>query len=466
MSKYEVSEQTVLFISIVKWVALASFVGLVVGFTSAGFIKLLEFSISKTSKYWYFLFTIPLSFFLVALVKKYFYPEHDIETTNQVIDSIHRSKEISWKSAVKAFFLPIITIAGGGSAGKEAPCADVGASAGSILSKWFKFSETDRRKLMICGVSGGFAAVFGTPIAGAIFGVEFLFIGGILYEVLLPSIVAGIVSYHVASSLGITGFAHLISYVPNFDRTFFLSVVGAGIFFGLVSFLMVEINKNIRDISSNIILWSPLKALAAGTVVAILAYIFSTTYLGLGTETIDFVLNGGKIVLYAFLIKIVVTAITVNFGGSGGLVTPAFFVGATSGVLFASIFNLDPVLFAAIGMAAVLGGVANTPIAASILAIEAFGPTIAPYAAVACIISFLMTGHRSLFPSQVLSIKKSSSLKVLPGKNLEDSTTKIVVRKKGVLKYALNARKKRIAFEKKYEKKYKEIIKNLPKIKK
>lgn len=461
MSKYEVSEQTVLFISIVKWVALASLVGVIVGFTSAGFIKLLEFSVKNLSKYWYFLFTIPLSFFLVALVKKYFYPEHDIETTNQVIDSIHRSKEISWKSALKAFFLPIITIAGGGSAGKEAPCADVGASAGSILSKWFKFPEMDRRKLMICGVSAGFAAVFGTPIAGAIFGVEFLFIGGILYEVLLPSIVAGIVSYHVASSLGIVGFSHIISYVPNFDRAFFISVIGAGIFFGIVSFLMVEINKDIRNISAKIMLWAPLKALAAGTVVAIIAYIFSTTYLGLGTETIDLVLNGGKIVLYAFLIKIIVTSITVNFGGSGGLVTPAFFVGATSGVLFASIFNLDPVLFAAMGMAAVLGGVANTPIAASILSIEAFGPAIAPYAAVACVISFLMTGHRSLFPSQVLSIQKSSSLKVVSGKNLEDSETKVIVRKKGVLKYALKARQKR----KNLQKKYKDAIKSLPKIK-
>jgi len=446
----KVSEQTVLFVSIMKWITLATIIGLVVGLTTTGFIKLLEFSIGNISKYWYFLFTIPLSLFIVSLIKLYVFPNDNIETTNQVITSIHQSTPISWKSALKSFFLPIITVAGGGSAGKEAPCADVGASAGSILSKWFKFNDSDRRKMMICGVSAGFASVFGTPIAGAIFGVEVLFVGGMLYEVLLPSFIAGIVAFHVASSLGVTGFYHAVNFVPHLDKLFFVAIIAAGIFFGLISFLTIEFMKYSKKVSDSIKLWAPLKALAAGTAIAIIAYIFSVQYLGLGTDTIDLVLAGGSIVLYAFAIKLLVTAITLNFGGSGGMVTPAFFIGTTSGVLFAAIFHLDPIIFAAVGMVAVLAGVANTPIAASILAIEAFGPAIAPYAAVACVISFLMTGHRSLFPNQVLSINKSSSLKVVSGTNIGNMKTKVVVRKKGVLKQALKIRKERMKIQKKY----------------
>jgi H+/Cl- antiporter ClcA len=450
MSKYQVSEQTVLFISIIKWVVLASIIGGIVGLTTAGFIHLLDFSVAQMSKYWYILFIVPLSMFIVALIKKYLWPSDDVETTNQVIHSIQHSHEISWKSAIKAFFLPIITIAGGGSAGKEAPCADVGAATGSILSRWLRFDALDRKKLMVCGVSAGFAAVFGAPIAGAIFGVEVLVIGGMLYEVLLPSFIAGIVGYHVASSLGVGGFYHAVQVIPDFNRAFFISIIFAGIFFGLISIISVNTMKYFKQLSESIKLSSPIKALIGGSLIVIIAYIFSTQYLGLGLETIDLVLAGGKIVLFAFAIKLLVTAITLNFGGSGGLVTPVFFIGATSGVLFAAIFNLNPVVFAAIGMVAVLAGTANTPIAASILAIEAFGPVVAPYAAVACVISFLMTGHHSIFPNQILGIRKSSSLSVVPGKNLESAQTKVKVRKKGVLKYLLRAKEREEKFTKKY----------------
>ncbi|MGV8168969.1 MAG: chloride channel protein [Candidatus Nanoarchaeia archaeon] len=449
MGKQEFSEQTVLFVSILKWVTLAGIIGLIVGLTTTGFVKLLELSISNMSRYWYYLFTIPLAFFIVAMIRKYFFPDDNVETTNQVIKSIHTAEKISWKSAIKAFFLPIITIAGGGSAGKEAPCADVGAASGSILSRFFKFSETDRRKLMICGVSAGFAAVFGTPIAGAIFGVEVLFVGGILYEVLLPSFIAGIISYHVASSLGVEGFFHLINYAPQLDRTFFLSIIAAGIFFGIISFIVIEFMRYSKKVSNSIKLPSPVTALAAGTVIGIIAYIFSAQYLGLGIETINFILQGGTVVLYAFAIKMIVTGITLNFGGSGGYVTPALFIGAAAGVLFASVLGLDTVIFAAVGMVAVLAGVANTPIAASILAIEAFGPAIAPYAAVACVIAFLMTGHRSLFSNQILSINKSSSLKVKQGTRMGSAKTKVVVRHKGVLKHVRKIRRHRQKIERK-----------------
>jgi H+/Cl- antiporter ClcA len=119
--------------------------------------------------------------------------------------------------------------------------------------------------------------------------------------------------------------------------------------------------------------------------------------------------------------KALFTAITLGFGGSGGIITPIFFVGASAGSTFGSVIGYDLALFSAIGMVALLAGAANTPISASIMAIELFGPAIAPYAAVACIISFLMTGHRSVYPSQILSLAKSSSLSVPKGSEMRDA---------------------------------------------
>jgi H+/Cl- antiporter ClcA len=170
-----------------------------------------------------------------------------------------------------------------------------------------------------------------------------------------------------------------------------------------------------------------------GTCLVIFVYIFSNRYLGLGLETIESCLTGNSPEWYAFLIKPLFTSITLNFGGSGGIVTPIFFIGATAGVTFAQLLNLNTATFAAIGFASVLAGSANTPIAASIMAVELFGPAIAPYATVACVVSFLITGHRSVYPSQVLSISKAPSLRVELGQEIHAIQTTLNLREKGFI---------------------------------
>jgi H+/Cl- antiporter ClcA len=168
-----------------------------------------------------------------------------------------------------------------------------------------------------------------------------------------------------------------------------------------------------------------------------LTLLLSTDYLGLGLDMIDNTLNGQSVYWYDFLMKSVFTSITLAFGGSGGIVTPIFFVGATAGALFGQTLGLDPATFAAIGLVAVTAGSANTPIAASILGVELFGPKIAPYATVACVISFLMTGHRSVYPSQVLAIRKSESLVVELGGEMVDSETQLALRGDSITRAAV-----------------------------
>jgi H+/Cl- antiporter ClcA len=268
--------------------------------------------------------------------------------------------------------------------------------------------------------------------------VEVLSVGSILYDVLLPSFIAGITSYHVTASMGIGYFHHALRFVPVFSGMFFLKVIFAGIFFGLCSALFIETMRYGERFAHRIPLGAGWRALIGGFSLAILALLVSARYLGLGLETIESALEGGQPAWYAFPVKAVFTSISLGFGGSGGIVTPIFFLGATSGALFGRLFSLDTATFAAIGLVSLLSGSANTPIAASIMAMELFGPDVAAYAAVSCVISFLMTGHRSVYPSQVLGMSKSRSLEIEPGSEMSGVSVEVRARKSTVTAYILD----------------------------
>lgn len=418
--KYLLLEQSVLFISVVKWFLLASGVGIIVGASTAGFLFTLNKGILFTSQYKYYFLILPLALLVSSLLIKYLAPEAKGHGTEKVIEAIHKySGKIKPQTVPVKLVATIVTIAAGGSVGKEGPAAQIGAGLSSILASIFRFNKKDRQKLIICGISAGFASVFGTPIAGAIFGVEVLFIGSIFYEVMFPSFVAGIVAHQVSSSLGVEYFYRPIEIVPVFSEGFFIQVVLGAIFFGICSLLLIESLKFAESTSRRIEIWEPFKGLIGGSVIIVLALITSKKYLGLGIETIEHALTGGKILPYDFILKIVFTSITLAFCGSGGVVTPIFFTGVTAGSLYGMLFGYDPSIFAAIGMVSLLAGAANTPISASIMAIEFFGPQLAPYAAVSCIVSYLMTGHRSVYPSQVLASSKSPSILIEKGLEMD-----------------------------------------------
>ena len=415
-------EESVLFISIIKWSFLAALVGIIVGLATAVFLKLLGLSTTFTTGFKYYFLFLPIALFLSTVLVNYLAPEAKGHGTEKVIEAIHkRFGKINPAVVPVKLVATIVTLALGGSAGKEGPCAQIGAGLSSMVASLLKFEKKDRRKLVICGISAGFAAVFGTPIAGAMFGVEVLFVGGVLYDVLLPSFISGIISYQVATSLGISYFHEPLRFVPVFSSLFFIKVCFSGLFFGFCSFLFIEMLRYFENLSEKIRLWAPLKGLIGGVPLVLLSLMFSTKYLGLGLETIKDALEGGSIPIGAFLLKMFFTSVTLSFGGSGGIVTPIFFIGATSGSFFAHMFGLDTAIFSAIGMVSLLAGAANTPISASIMAIELFGAAVAPYAAVSCVISFLMTGHRSVYPSQILAVSKSPSIKIQRFKEMDES---------------------------------------------
>lgn len=409
--KKGVLEQTVLFISIIKWAILSTLVGIVVGAASTIFLKLLGWSTGLVqSRSYYFIF-LPLVLFFSSLTVKYLAPDAEGHGTEKVIEAVHKKwGKIDLMVVPVKLVATIITLAGGGSAGKEGPCAQIGAGLASGLADIMRLNKEDRKKIVICGISAGFSTVFGTPVAGAMFAVEVLVLGKILHEVLFPSLVSAIISCQIAKYFGIIYFHQNISMSNHFSQIFFIEVLVSGIFFGLVALLLIESLKQFEKLSHRLKIWKPIKGFIGGAALVIFAFIFSPMYLGLGVNTIETSINGAHVPALAFVWKILFTSTTLSMGGSGGILTPIFFIGSTAGSTFASIFGLNTSVFAAIGMVALLSGAANTPIAASIMAIEMFGPQISPYAAIACVVSYIASGHRSVYPSQVLGTTKSASI--------------------------------------------------------
>jgi H+/Cl- antiporter ClcA len=373
--------------------------------------------------YYYLLpFALVLS---VYLVKK-FAPDAEGHGTEKVIEAVHKkSGKIDVAVIPVKLLATILTIFAGGSVGKEGPGAQIGAGVSSLISTKLGFTKEDRKKLVICGISAGFATVFGTPIAGAIFGVEVLIIGVILYDVLLPSFIAGFAAFTTAQFLGIQYTYYDVHFYQSISLNLPLifAVVAAGIFFGIVSDIVVStvlsMHKWIKKIPLNP-LWV---AFLGGIVVVLLAMILGKEYLGLGMGTIKDVLDQyptENTPWYAFLAKTLLTSITLGVGGSGGIITPLFYIGATSGHLFGTMIGSEHIaMFAALGFVSVLSGATNAPIAATIMAVELFGIDIAHYAALSAVISFLITGHRSVFSSQLLAMKKSEMLSMKFGEEID-----------------------------------------------
>jgi H+/Cl- antiporter ClcA len=430
-------EHPSIILSVVKWVVLSSGIGVVIGSIVTLFLNILaageEHSELLPFPYYYLL---PLGLFLSVWLTKKFAPDAQGHGTEKVIEAVHkRNGKIDVKVIPIKLLTTVITLVTGGSAGKEGPGAQIGAGTASAFSELLRFSERDRKKLVICGISAGFATVFGTPIAGAIFGIEVLVVGAVMYEVLLPSFVAGFSAFFTAQYFGVKYTYYDISYFQHYfiDLVLIAKVMIGGVFFGLVAYLIIATLKKTETAVEKIPVNPYFKAIGAGILLILVSFVVGDHYFGLGLDTISQTmkiesgLEADGLPWYAFLIKIFYTAVTLGSGGSGGIVTPIFYIGATSGHWFGGLFGSEHqlALFAALGFVSVLAGATNAPIAATVMAMELFGMDVAHYAAVSIVISFLVSGHRSVFPSQKIMMKKSDLLQVEYGEDIEHSRVQL-----------------------------------------
>ena len=343
-----------------------------------------------------------------------FAPDARGHGTEAVIAAVHeRSGRIAWKVAPVKLLATVVTLAFGGSVGKEGPCAQIGASLTSFFADLLRLSDEDRRRLVICGISAGFASVFGTPLSGALFGIEVLYLGRIEYAVLFPSLLAGIVGHLVCGARAPVPALHDVASALTSGELLCLALL-AGAAFGLAALLLIETMRGLGRLTKPLAERRPYLLAAAGGVLLFGLYsVAGPAYAGLGSRTIEGVLAGTETVaLGAFLLKILATSMTLETGGSGGIVTPIFFIGVTAGAALARILHMPQGLLASFGLVAVLAAAANTPIAAAVMGMELLPSSEGVYAALAAGTAFLVVGHRSVYASQKIGLSKSAGLDV------------------------------------------------------
>lgn len=387
--------------ALAQWLVLGAAVGVLSGLASALFLWLLDLATHFRQGHGAVLYALPFAGLLLgALYERLGKPIQG--GSNLVLDTVHDGgPELPLRMAPMVLVGTVLTHLFGGSAGREGTAVQMGASLTDWLSHRLGLTAALRRQLLAAGMAAGFGSVFGTPVAGAVFGLEVIVLGRIEYAALVPALVASVVGDMTTRGVGITHTTYPaaapLPLTPLLlaEWLLFAAAVAAAttLFIELTHFLKKQGERRLPRL--------PLRMFVGGGVLVLLVQLFGTTdYLGLGVPMILRSFEDPTLPPYAFAAKLLFTAVTLGAGFLGGEVTPLFFVGAALGNVLARLLGLPLELCAGIGLAAVFAAASNTPLALSIMAVELLGAAVFPHAAVVCVVAYLLTGHRSIYSAQ------------------------------------------------------------------
>ncbi|MGO4182779.1 voltage-gated chloride channel family protein [Paenibacillus sp. TAF43_2] len=383
-----------------KWLFIAGVIGILSGSASALFLASLEFVTETRVQHLWLLWLLPLGGAFVSYLYLKFGKEAG-RGNNLIIEQIHTgNSSIPLRMAPLVLIGTLITHLFGGSAGREGTAVQIGGSLAEWFGKLIKRSPLDRKIILMCGISSGFGAVFGTPLAGTIFGLEVLAIGVISYEALLPCFIASYVGHLVATAWGIQHISYSTGDVPPLDWLLIVKVFIASVLFGLAALLFTQLVRGFKRLFSKWFKSPVLKSFLGGLFIIALVYAIGTRdYLGLGIPLLEQSFQEA-VSPFVFLLKTLFTAITLGTGFQGGEVTPLFVIGSTLGSALAGLLHVSVPLLAAIGFISVFSGAAKTPIACFIMGIELFGAEGAIYMFIGCVIAFICSGRKGIYEAQ------------------------------------------------------------------
>lgn len=388
-------------ITIIKLCLISAIIGGISGIFIAIFLMLLEKAVDINQKYNSLIFLLPLSGVMMTFLYTK-YGKNSKKGNNIIIENINGSDEkINFIMAPLVFLGTVLTHLFGGSVGREGTGVQIGGVVGYELIKRFKNNIKEKKILLIAGVSAGFSAVFGTPLAGTIFGLEIASIGSISYNSLLPAITAAIIGDRVVRFLGVKHSHFNIPPVEIFSIDNVEKVIIMAICFGLASKLFVFMTHFFKNILDKYIKNTYWKIFVGGSLMIIATLILGNNLYN--NLSLSLLMNSftGNIPYFAFLIKLVLTTLCLAAGYQGGEVTPLFVIGSTLGATLSLILGVPIAFAAAIGLVGVFAGATNTPLASFMLYLELFGSTNILYGMLVCIISVFISGKKSIYASQL-----------------------------------------------------------------
>lgn len=426
-----------------RWTVVLVPMAALVGAMCTAFLWSLEAATRARFEHPWLLFLLPVGGGAVGLA--YHWMGKSVEAGNNlIVDQIHEpGGGVPLRMAPLVFIGTVVTHLFGGSAGREGTAVQMGGSLASAAARLFKLDPGATRIILMAGVAAGFGAVFGTPLAGAVFALEVVAVGRVEYAALVPCLIAALVGDWTCQALGahhtIYTVATLLPRHGLWDQALpggallgepllLAKAALAGVAFGLAGLTFAEANHVLGGWLKRRVPYGPARPVIGGCAVIALVWLLGTRdYLGLGVWSPD---PGGLTISsffgttvdpWSWALKMLFTVVTLSAGFKGGEVTPLFFIGAALGNALGGLLGAPVDLFAALGFVAVFAGAANTPLACTIMGIELFGGIYAAPITVACFFAYLCSGHNGIYLSQRVAVPKRRGSDVPANMTLRDA---------------------------------------------